>query len=60
MNISFLQHVYYYPQGNTIFITKPYEDPVLYWGEEIGYTEMTRKEFTSLVLNGDIVKIGEL
>jgi hypothetical protein len=60
-NISFLYLVYYYTKGNSIFITKPYDEkPMLFWGENIGWTEMERKDFTSLVLSGVIVRIGEL
>jgi hypothetical protein len=59
-NIQFLRCVYYYVDGNALFISPPYEKkPWLDWGGEL-YTEMTRKEFTSLVLSGHIVKVGEL
>ena len=60
-NIAFLKHVYFYPKGGNIFIVSPYDEtPLLFWGEDIGYTEMTRKQFTALVISKDIVKIGEL
>jgi len=60
-SIAFLHLVYYYPKGNSIFITKPFDKkPTLFWGESIGWTEMERKDFTALVLSGDIVRIGEL
>ncbi|MBF31896.1 MAG: hypothetical protein CL529_12065 [Aequorivita sp.] len=60
-NIAFYELVYFYPRGGNIFTTRPYDKtPLLYWGEEIGHTEMTRKQFTALVLNGEIVRIGEL
>lgn len=60
-NIQFLACVYYYVRGDNLFVSQPYSKmPWLYWGEEIGYTEMTRKQFTALVIKGEIVKIGEL
>lgn len=60
-NIAFLKHIYYYLKGNNLFTVSPYDSkPLLYWGEEIGHTEMTREEFTALVLLGEVVKIGEL
>jgi hypothetical protein len=60
-NIQFLRCVYYYVKGDSLFISPPYEKkPWLFWGDELGYTELTRKQFTSLVIAGAIVKIGEL
>lgn len=59
-NIAFLQHIYYYPTGEQFFIVRPYDDPpYLYWDKGL-VTTMTRKEFTSLVINQDIILIGTL
>lgn len=61
MNIAFYELVYYYVRGDKLFTTKPYQStPHLYWGEEIGWTKMERKEFTLLVLAGELVRVGEL
>lgn len=61
MNIQFLQCVYYYVDGGTFFTSKPFgENPWLFWGKEVGYTEMTRREFISLTLKGHIIKICDL
>lgn len=60
-NIAFLQVIYYYPKGGNLFLSPPYDStPWLFWGKVLGYTEMTRKQFTACIINGDIIRICEL
>ena len=60
-SIAFLQVVYYYPKGANLFLSPPHDEaPWLFWGDKLGYTEMTRKQFTAFIVNGDLVRICEL
>lgn len=60
-NIAFLKTIYYYPKGDNLCLSPPYDScPWLYWGEALGFTEMTRKQFTACIINGDLVRICEL
>lgn len=60
-NIAFFKTVYYYPKGGNLFLAPPYDSHVvLDWGKQLGFTEMTRKQFTACIINGDIIRICNL